>query len=359
MNKIEKLLIFRKTTKLDYLIDKYGLSQVKSSPEYSKLLISKDIQDKNTNDFVEAMLKFANSNQTIKIITDSFHKNDILSKEINSETYNKVYSLGGDGTFLRSTTLVKTGNPVFIGVNTDQKRSTGHYCSLQINNHLEETVKKLLNKEFKEKLINKIQVKNLTTAEVFYFINDLYFSEQFKGRISNYELFFNKKDVNLSLRQQLGLSASEDLIENQFKSSGIIFSTYDGFSGWIRNSNNISLSKYENNSNGIKELSLESKLRSYLDFNSNNSYLYNDENKNKLFYFISQPTIYKPKKEISNEEAYLKYKLLEGCVDTIKLKSYCYEGDLIIDGSFEKTLNYGDEIVLSVSNNKLRTIEKL
>lgn len=242
---IEKLLILRKTSKLDYLIDKYGINSVMQSPEYQKLSTSKHIQEKNSNDFIDAMLRKSNSQQSIKIITDSFLNNDEIINQINHDQYDYVFSLGGDGTFLRSISLVQRGNPTFIGVNTDRKRSTGHFCSLQVADDIKDKVSKLLNKEFKAKFINKMRIDfENREKKPIYFINDLFFGERFIGRVASYNLYFHKKEIMENIcnnshlyttdEQQKILSYIDKLhksfnetewIEKSYKSTGVIMST--------------------------------------------------------------------------------------------------------------------------------------
>lgn len=368
-SKLEKILIIKKTTKYDYLIEKYGLEMIKQSDEYQRILNSREIQIKNSDSFIEAFDKRKGKNQFIKIITDSFHRNDEIVKDINSDTYDYIYSLGGDGTFLRAASLVKNGNPVFIGVNTDKKRSVGHYCSVQIDKTLDDKMNLLMNKQYIEKRINKVKLYFPQRNYSQFFINDLFFSEKNIGRVANYKLYLNRnlneKSFNNNQNLDLALNRlpyiNKENIESQFKSSGIIFSTYSGYSGWIRNANNISLSKYESNSNiDITKPNIQDILNKYIDFNINNDYILKDSFKNKIFYYINESSIFRPMKGVPYEEIYAKYKLLEGCVDNITLKSFCYEGNLIIDGSFQKTLDYGEEFELSViGNDYLLTIEKM
>lgn len=192
---IDKILIFKKTSKLQYLIDKYGKEVVKNSPEYDKLNDSMIIQEENSSKFINELIKKSKANQHIKIVTDSFLNNENIYNQINKETFDQVFSLGGDGTFLRSTTLVNKGNPLFIGVNTDLKRSTGFYCCLNINeSDLSEKLDKLRNRDYKEKEISKVKVCFPKKNEVFYFINDMYFGERFLGRVSKYEMGFNNNE---------------------------------------------------------------------------------------------------------------------------------------------------------------------
>jgi NAD+ kinase len=45
---------------------------------------------------------------------------------------NLIMSLGGDGTFLKTASMVLTSRVPILGVNTDPTRSVGHLCSKKI-----------------------------------------------------------------------------------------------------------------------------------------------------------------------------------------------------------------------------------
>jgi NAD kinase len=45
---------------------------------------------------------------------------------------NLIMSLGGDGTFLKTASMVQTSRVPVLGVNTDPTRSVGHLCSRKI-----------------------------------------------------------------------------------------------------------------------------------------------------------------------------------------------------------------------------------
>ena len=78
----------------------------------------------------------------------------------------------------------------------------------------------------------------------------------------------------------------------------------------------------------------------------------NKESSDKIFYFVREP-LYSTSKHLDD---YSKLKLYEGEVKKIKVKSHCYEGSLIVDGSFVKHLDYNDSFELSIDKQKLRTV---
>lgn len=83
----------------------------------------------------------------------------------------------------------------------------------------------------------------------------------------------------------------------------------------------------------------------------------NSINSNKIYYFIREPLLKKPEK--FNKEEYDNYKILDGSSNDMMIKSFCYEGALIVDGSFMKKVDYNEEFYLSIADNKLRTIENI
>lgn len=240
--KTNNILILKKTSKLKYLISKYGLNYVKQIDEYENLNNSMKIQEENSNKFISGIIKISDEKKKIKIIDDCFLNNEYIIDQINQTEYDQVFSLGGDGTFLRSVTLVKNGNPLFIGVNTDLKRSFGYYCSLSMaDQDINDKIEKILFGKNNERRINKIKVECTSISnpnlyeDKFYFINDMYFGEKFSGRVSKFNLDLDVKDIEdiighdgikeLIDRNKEKISPCKQKVSIQNKGSGIIFST--------------------------------------------------------------------------------------------------------------------------------------
>jgi NAD kinase len=212
MNKFKftNILIVLKTSKLNYLITKFGTDQVKSAEEFDILNSSMETHHKNTQTFLSHFKTYSSVN--VDIYTDNFLKNDELSKAINSKKYNLIFSLGGDGTFLRTAQHIDDMQKILIGVNTDSQNSTGYYCPIHAGaNNLLNNINNILENKFTTKFLNKLEI-TYNKGDKSYFINDLYFGEKFLGRISKYNLeVINKGEV----------TGKKALI----KSSGVIFST--------------------------------------------------------------------------------------------------------------------------------------
>jgi hypothetical protein len=87
-------------------------------------------------------------------------------------------------------------------------------------------------------------------------------------------------------------------------------------------------------------------------------YMPNYDNENSIFYFIREPSL-KPSKGVEESEyiEYLKY--MEGSAKSIELQNFCFEGVLILDGSFEIPVDYNQKIKISIGNNMIKTCEKL
>ena len=215
MKNLKNILIIQKTSKLSYLIDKYGFDCVRRSPEYEVLKNSMEMHSRNCEKFSNYLNKYKESYQVLDIINDNFLDNKIIQNEIqNKRQHDIIFTLGGDGTFLRAAHYIQNKETLLIGVNTDSKYSKGFYCPIHaehfLDNYENEKNKtfltKLIKKEFEEKYLNQIQVE-LDNNNKYNFINDLYIGEKFMWRISKYNLMVDDKNSQI------------------LKSSGIIFST--------------------------------------------------------------------------------------------------------------------------------------
>jgi len=129
-----------------------------------------------------------------------------------------------------------------------------------------------------------------------------------------------------------------------------------GYSGWIRNANKISYNKFENLiqlENDEKNFKEKSEI---LRLYNNEVYIPTYDNENSIFYFVREPGIRTFKDNI-NEDEYLEYlKFMEGSSNSLKIKNYCYEGVLILDGTFTIPLNYDDLLKVEIGDNKIKTL---
>jgi hypothetical protein len=81
----------------------------------------------------------------------------------------------------------------------------------------------------------------------------------------------------------------------------------------------------------------------------------NYENENSIFYFVREPSLRPSFNQTPDEYAeYLKF--MEGSAKLVTLKNYCFEGVLILDGSFSIPVSYNSLISVKVGDKKLKTI---
>jgi NAD kinase len=204
MKSIKNILVIAKTSKLKYLYGKYGDVTTQNCQEFKMLGESMELHKINVDKFIDQLMIIKPSHVKVEVVEDNFLENKCISSMIEKH-HNLIFSLGGDGTFLRTSQFVDDNETILIGVNTDPINSRGFYCSMNTGLSLSTSMKKLFKDECKIKKLNKITVK--TKNNSYHFINDCYFGEKFMGRISKYALQIDQ--------------GTEEII----KSSGIILST--------------------------------------------------------------------------------------------------------------------------------------
>lgn len=74
-------------------------------------------------DVIEEMKK---SGRDVKV------QRDYMLTEADFEKVDLVCSLGGDGTFLKTASMIKSNRLPIVGVNTDPARSIGHLTSIPV-----------------------------------------------------------------------------------------------------------------------------------------------------------------------------------------------------------------------------------
>jgi hypothetical protein len=110
--------------------------------------------------------------------------------------------------------------------------------------------------------------------------------------------------------------------------------------------------QFENNFIKEKEKSESEILTLY----NNEVYIPTYDNENSIFYFVREPGI-SNFKDWKNEDEYLEYlKFMEGSANSLKIRNYCYEGVLILDGTFTIPLNYDDLIKVRIGDYKIKTL---
>jgi len=135
-------------------------------------------------------------------------------------------SLGGDGTFLKTASMVKTRTLPIFGINTDPSRSVGHLTSHKIpyeyrNKEIPQLMDYIQRENFKyiykqRIMLEKKDSETNKSIKKTYALNEVFVSERNVGASSIYRL---KADG-----QYIG----------KFKSSGLLMCTGTGSTGWLQ-----------------------------------------------------------------------------------------------------------------------------
>ena len=135
-----------------------------------------------------------------------------------------VLSLGGDGTFLKTASMIKNRQLPILGVNTDPQRSVGCLCNRKVYfASQDDDIKKMM---------RYLEMENF---EFFYrqrllFEMDSEITGKKHEQYSLNEIFVAEENVSTTSIYRLGVD-NEYL--GKFKSSGLIVSTGTGSTGWL------------------------------------------------------------------------------------------------------------------------------
>jgi NAD+ kinase len=128
----------------------------------------------------------------------------------NTEGYDLVLTVGGDGTLLKISRFVN--DAAVLGVNFDPGTSEGVLCSATIHD-LGEKLARIIDGKFSVKKLTKARVFFINTGQTYDGLNEIYIGSARPYRISKYILKFGK-------------------VEEEQKSSGIIIATGRGSTAW-------------------------------------------------------------------------------------------------------------------------------
>ena len=158
---------------------------------------AKQVHHFNCQKIIEASGKYQNRLNIIKL--------DELNNEI--KDYDLVLALGGDGTFLRTSSFIKDQTPI-LGLNTDFKRSKCAFCTLdkkwylpddivQSDNNMDKLWDILIKGNFNIKKRSRIEIEMTSFGKKFEFndnlaLNEIVISEAEKGRTSMFGLRVNE-----------------------------------------------------------------------------------------------------------------------------------------------------------------------
>lgn len=228
MSQFKKILVFIKKSKLNYLTQKYG-EAVKSSSEYNLLKDSMTIHYKNCDNFLKNLEKSLSSEQTFDVFFDDFEKYSNFEDfaEVKKNNYDLIFSLGGDGTFLRSLNFNNSNAQLVIGLNTDGKNSTGFYCGLNsMDEKIEEKIRNVFQNKFKHKFLNKLKVE-IISENADYFISSNINNKENECN-NDKENNENDNDKEIKSFDSLYMDDKRNVISNKVRSYSFINDLYYG-----------------------------------------------------------------------------------------------------------------------------------
>lgn len=151
---------------------------------------------------------------------------DYLLTDQDFEDKDLIVSLGGDGTFLKTASMVKLRTMPILGVNTDPSRSVGHLTSIKIpyddRNKEIPVLMDYIQKEhfnfiYKDRiLLDKQDADTGKSIKKSYALNEIFIAERNVGTSSIYRL------------------NADDKFVGKFKSSGFLMCTGTGSTGWLQ-----------------------------------------------------------------------------------------------------------------------------
>jgi len=151
-----------------------------------------------------------------KILKDSnlnlVNRCDLTKKDIKG--HNLIFSIGGDGTFLRTAHFIT--NELIMGINSDVKKSEGKLCSA-VKENLKDKINKIKEDEFIIKKLTRVRVHY--SSKDYDALNEIYVGSSKPYYLGKYILKFNN-------------------IKEEQKSSGIIISSGTGSSAWYKSITN-------------------------------------------------------------------------------------------------------------------------
>jgi NAD+ kinase len=159
------------------------------------------------------------SGREVKVVSDYLLTDDDF-KDVDL-----VMSMGGDGTFLKTASYIRTSKLPILGINTDPTRSVGHLTNRAVNfDRRDNEIKKIFthlnreNFEFFNRSRAHVISKCDTTGKIF---NELALNEVFAA------------EKNVSTCSVFRVKVDDDDYIGKFKSSGLLCATGTGSTGWI------------------------------------------------------------------------------------------------------------------------------
>ncbi|CAH0550733.1 unnamed protein product [Brassicogethes aeneus] len=278
-----------------------------------------------------------------------------------------IMPVGGDGTFLLASSLIKDNKKPVIGFNSDPNRSEGHLClPKKYSTNIREAIEKLQKGNFKWLMRNRIRTTMLNKDEI---LTPKYLHEIENESITIEECsrFFGEGSYKvlpvlalnevfigetLSARvSHLHMRLNNNINTTNLKCSGLCVSTGTGSTSWHLSINRLPTQTVAELLRLIDVETTENKdnLAATLSDIYNKNLIFNPDDK-RLGYTIRDLVsagVWPQPKGIQSR----------GFATRIEVRSFCYEASLVIDGGVSFSFNDGTVAVLEICpDDSLRTV---
>lgn len=351
-HKFNKVLVLKKYTRYEKLSKTYDtdgrdlkVCLQDSGWDVSKIVASHEVQQKFEFNMKSAL---AQANIECRFVT----KDEYTDKQI--QWADAILTLGGDGTFLQAANKIQERNTLLIGFNSMPESSTGHLCLPKYySQNLKEAISKIKEGKFKSLYRTRIKVSLRGNTVSHYLHSDnppsrprtLPENEPKDFHILP-ELALNDVYVgeyNSALVSKLIISSDTNGPGKQIKCSGICINTGSGSTAWYYTINKLSESKV------AQLLSL-----SGLDTSGCNVAEITERYNQSLQYSPDDCRLAYAIRDMIGSEGVQE----SGFVQSLKIKSMCTNGAIVIDGNICYDFHPGAEICLETSPAfDLNTIE--
>ena len=234
-----------------------------------------------------------------------------------------VMSLGGDGTFLKTASMINSNKLAIFGVNTDPSRSVGHLTSIPIPyEQRQKDIPRLIdfiegeNFRFNYKQRIRLQCTSQTTDAVktAYALNEVFAAEKNVGHSSIYRL------------------KADDIYMGKFKSSGVLIATGTGSTGWMQSAKRTSYGDVDGVLRHLGFSENEHTISAIADEMSQKTRF--DENLPQCYYYVREP---------QSREGYENG--CQGFAKKVEFLGELFDGMISVDGLVNMKLQFGDRFV--------------
>ncbi|KAK0406039.1 hypothetical protein QR680_018332 [Steinernema hermaphroditum] len=363
----KRVLVLSKITRLEF--------ERRRHPDLNESELETFLKHRGS-DYVRLLEKHNHHLHYLELINKELNRAGIETRVVKRFNYtddaidwaDAIFSAGGDGTFLLAASKIKTRDKAVIGINTDPTGSEGHMCLMRkrpaeefpgalqrlltgdfdwlwrqririslVNGRLDDPVE-LHDQELHVDIdeVSRRKVSTTLSSEHRYpllSLNEVFIGESQASRVSYYEIQYD----------------SQAMVKQ--KSSGITICTGTGSTSWHFNINKLT-------NQCITELLniLNGSFNTAIDPSADNVQKIVDQfNSRLVFEPDCKKMAYSVRDAIWN--ATFPRVASRGFAERIRVKSRCFDANLVIDGGISYKFNDGMEAVLEIHpEDALRTV---